>query len=208
MGAETVHIVDDDASTRASLARMLRYRGFEARSYSSAGEFLAAVDPTEPGCAILDYQMPEIDGLAVQRMLSNAGGPWQLIFLTGHGNIPTCVQAMKGGAINFFAKPVVGASLVKAVEAALERHRAACADHAKRRDMSRRVDALTPRESQVMELLIAGRMNKQIAGELGTAEKTVKIQRAHVMRKMGVNSVAELVRMTEKLGIRPRATLN
>jgi FixJ family two-component response regulator len=200
---ETIHIVDDEASFRTSLARMLRARGFTVRVHDSAASFFESVDVASPGCAILDCKMPGCSGLEVQDRLVQAGDGWQVIFLTGRADVPQSVQAMKHGAVDFLLKPALPATLVEAVKRAVERLAALRVRREELSEIARRVEALTPREGQVLSHVIAGRLNKQIADQLGTAEKTVKIQRAQVMRKMGVQSVAELVRVTEKLGIKP-----
>ncbi len=201
MASETVHVVDDEPQVLKSLSRLLRATGWEVENYASAQDFLARAQGGG-GCVLLDYDMPGMNGLEVQAALA-ARGDWKVVFLTGHADIPTSVRAMKDGAVDFLVKPADRHVIIAAIEHAFAARRSELARRMQVEDVGRRVDALSPRERQVMGHVIAGRLNKQIAESLGTAEKTVKIQRARVMRKMGVSSVAELVRITERAGVRP-----
>ncbi len=202
MTSDTVHVVDDEPHVLRSLARLLRACGWQVQQHASAQQFLAQAR-NGGGCVLLDYDMPGMNGLEVQAALSSLGGIWKIVFLTGHGDIPTSVRAMKHGAVDFLVKPADRHQILAAVEHAFAARRAELARREQAMDVSKRVDGLSPRERQVLGHVIAGRLNKQIAESLGTAEKTVKIQRARVMRKMGVSSVAELVRATERAGIEP-----
>ena len=197
----TVFVVDDDPSVLKGLSRLLRSAGWQAATYGSSDEFLRQYDPSAPGCLVLDIAMPGVDGLELQRQLADAGCPLAIVFITGHGDIPTSVRAMRAGALNFLAKPVNDNDLLAAVGEAVETDRAA---RRAQRDLSlirERLATLTPREREVLDQVVAGKLNKQIAGELGTVEKTIKFHRAHVMEKMGARSLAELARMGERLGI-------
>ena len=202
MAFETVHVVDDEPQVLKSLSRLLRATGWQVANYGSAQDFLAQADHSG-GCVLLDYDMPGMNGLEVQAALSSRGVDWKIVFLTGRADIPTSVRAMKDGAVDFLVKPADRHQIIAAVEHAFASRRVALARREEADDFTRRIDALSPRERQVMGYVIAGRLNKQIAESLGTAEKTVKIQRARVMRKMSVSSVAELVRITERAGIEP-----
>jgi len=200
----TVFVVDDYAPARKSTSRLLRTAGFVVAAFASAEEFLAQYDPQTLGCLVLDVAMPALNGLELQRILTKTGRLLPIIFLTGHGDIPKSVQAMKHGASDFLTKPVNDEDLLAAVRVAIEKDRAIRREQAKLTEIQARLATLTPREREVLEYVIAGKLNKQIAGELGTVEQTVKIHRAHVMQKMGVRSVAELVRLTERCGISTR----
>jgi len=206
MTAELVHVVDDDDSMRKSLDRLLRSSGYAVRQHASAQEFLEVAGADPCGCVILDYRMPGLSGLELQEILRKRGSDWQIVFLSGQVDVPKSVQAMKCGAIDLLLKPAADDQILAAVGRALERCREAMGERAIRTDIERRIASLTPREREVMGLVIAGLLNKQIADTLGTAEKTVKIQRAHVMEKMGVRSVAQLVRMAETVGMEPSTT--
>ena len=197
----TVFVVDDYAPGRRSISRLFRAAGFAVTAFASAQEFLAQYDPETPGCLVLDLAMPAVSGLELQGMLADRGSLLPIIFLTAHGDIPKSVQAMKRGATDFLTKPVNDEDLLAAVRAAIEKHRALRRDQAELSEIRARLATLTPREREVLEYVVAGKLNKPIAGELGTVEQTVKIHRAHVMQKMRVQSVAELVRMTERCGI-------
>ena len=197
----TVFVVDDYAPGRRSISRLLRAAGFAVTAFASAQEFLAQYDPETPGCLVLDLAMPAVSGLELQGMLADRGSLLPIIFLTAYGDIPKSVQAMKRGATDFLTKPVNDEDLLAAVRAAIEKHRALRRDQAELSEIRARLATLTPREREVLEYVVAGKLNKQIAGELGTVEQTVKIHRAHVMQKMRVQSVAELVRITERCGI-------
>jgi len=193
--APCVRVVDDDASVLRSLARLLRSAGFAVRTYPSSQEFLQQHDGDAPGCVVVDLSMPGLNGLQLQQALARFESPCPVIFITGYGDVPASVQAMKAGAVDFLLKPFDQSKLLDAVRVALEKDRAERSARAERSSLGAKVAALTPREREVMAHVIAGRLNKQIAAELGTAEKTVKVHRARVMKKMGVGSVAELVAM-------------
>ena len=201
--AARVFIVDDEVGIRTALERMLRVAGLEVELFPSAQDFLLALDREHPGCVILDYQMPGLNGLEVQDVIAARGTQLQIVFLTGHGDIPGTVRAMQGGAVDFLVKPASPERILRAVQRALARDALECTKRATLDDLQRRIAQLSPREREVMGHVIAGRLNKQIAHILGTAEKTVKIQRAAVMQKMGVRSVAELVRMADVAGVAP-----
>jgi FixJ family two-component response regulator len=196
-----VFVIDDDASVLKALARLLRAAGFEALTFPSAEAFLEQHDPAASGCIVLDVAMPNLDGLALQQALAASGAARPIIFLTGQGTIPMSVQAMKAGAVDFLTKPVASEDLLTAVRTAFEKDRLARRMGAEMRSVAERMASLTSREREVLGLVVAGRLNKQIAWELGTVEKTVKVHRARVMQKMGVRSVAELVRITERAGV-------
>jgi len=197
----TVFVVDDYAAGRRSISRLLRAAGFAVTAFASAKEFLAQYDPETRGCLVLDLAMPEISGLDLQGILAGRGSLMPIIFLTAHGDIPKSVQAMKRGASDFLMKPVNDEDLLAAVRVAIEKDRARRLEQAELSEIHTRLATLTPREREVLEYVVAGKLNKQIAGELGTVEQTVKIHRAHVMQKMKVQSVAELVRLTQRCGI-------
>jgi len=197
----TVFIVDDDPAVLKSLSRLLRASQFNVVTFGSPQEFLERYDPHTPGCLVLDVAMPGLNGLELQEALRVKGSAIPIIFLTGHGDIPMSVQAIKGGALDFLTKPVHDKDLLKAVEAALEKD---CFERQRRAeldDIQERLATLTPREREVLIHVVSGQLNKQIAYDLGTVEKTIKVHRARVMEKMKVGSVAELVRLTERAGI-------
>ena len=197
----TVFVVDDDPSVLKGLARLLRSAGWQAATFASPEEFLRNHDPSSPGCLILDVSMPGLDGLALQRRLSDAGSARPIVFLTGHGDVPTSVKAMRAGALNFLSKPVDDDKLLAAVGEAVEVDRVTRSAGSEAAEARRRLATLTPRERQVLDGVVAGKMNKRIADELGVVEKTVKVHRAQVMDKMGTRSLAELARMAERMGI-------
>jgi FixJ family two-component response regulator len=199
--AALIFVVDDDASVRRSLVRFFRSAGFGAEAFESAGAYLTRVAHDGPSCLVLDVQMPELNGLDLQRALIESEREEQIVFLTGKGDIPMCARAMKAGAVDFLPKPFEDDELLAAVERALARSSQRQLEHTEEIDARTRVDSLTPRERQVFERVIAGKLNKQIAAELGTSIKTVKFQRGCVMQKMGVDSVAELVRVAQRAGI-------
>ena len=196
-----VFVIDDDESVRKSLKRLLASSDYESEVFKSANDFLARPPHSGPACLIVDVQMPGLNGIALQEALIQRRREEQLVFISGHGNIPMCAQVMKAGAVDFLPKPFKPGELLKCVERALarsteQRHRAR-----ERANARHLLDLLTPREFQVMQLVITGMLNKQVAGELGTAEKTVKVHRGRVMQKLGVTSVAELVRLVQKAGV-------
>jgi len=196
-----VYVLDDDPEMVKALTRLLRARRFEVRGYTSVHDFLEACRPEDTSCLVLDVAMPELDGLQLQQHLTRQGMIIPIIFLTGHGDIPTSVRAIKAGATDFLTKPVDAALLVGAVHAALriaENRRQAAAES---EAWKARLASLTPRQREVMEHIVAGQLNKQIAFDLGTGEQNIKLHRAQIMRKMGVDSLAELVRIAERLGI-------
>jgi FixJ family two-component response regulator len=197
----TVFIVDDDPAVLKSLSRLLRAIHFQVVTFGSPQEFLERHDPHTPGCLVLDVAMPGLNGLELQEALRVKGSAIPIIVLTGHGDIPMSVQAMKGGAYDFLTKPVHDKDLLKAVEAALEKDRIERRSRAELDDIQERLATLTPREREVLIHVVSGQLNKQIAYDLGTVEKTIKVHRARVMEKMKVGSVAELVRLTERAGI-------
>jgi len=194
----TVFVVDDYAPMRRSISRLLHTAGFAVAAFASAEEFLAQYDPQTLGCLVLDLAMPTLNGLELQRVLAKAGSLLPIIFLTGTADIPRSVQAMKQGASDFLTKPVNDEELLAAVRVAIERNRALHREQAELSEIRARLATLTPREREVLEYVVAGKLNKQIAGDLGTVEQTVKVHRAQVMRKMRVQSVAELVRLMER----------
>jgi FixJ family two-component response regulator len=200
----TVFVVDDYAPVRSSISRLLRAAGFVVAAFASAQDFLAQYDPGVWGCLVLDLAMPALNGLDLQDILAKAGSLLPIIFLTGTADIPKSVQAMKHGASDFLTKPVNDQELLAAVRVAIEKNRALRREEAELSEIRGRLDTLTPREREVLEYVVAGKLNKQIAGDLGTVEQTVKIHRAHVMQKMRVQSVAELVRLTQRCGISAR----
>ena len=198
-----VAIVDDDSSVRGGLARLIRSVGWKAETFASAQEFLARPRTEAPSCLVLDLQLPDLSGLDLQKRMAEAGLETPIVFLTGHGNIPASVQAMKAGAIEFLTKPVEEQDLLKAIQEAVERDRRTRKQHADLRELRERFESLTAREQEVMRQVISGLLNKQIAAELKITEDTVKFHRGHIMRKMQADSLADLVRMTENLRIRP-----
>lgn len=195
-----VFVVDDDPDVLKSLARVLRSAGLEVAPFSSPADFLEQHDPRAPGCLVLDVAMPGLNGLELQEALRAKGSWIPIIFLTGRGDIPMSVQAMKRGALDFLTKPVDDERLLKAVGAAIEHDRTQRQSRAELDDIKERLATLTPREREVLDHVVTGQLNKQIALDLGTVEKTIKVHRARVMEKMKVNSVAELVHLTERLG--------
>jgi FixJ family two-component response regulator len=190
-----VRVVDDDASVLKSLERLLRSAGLSVRTYPSPQAFLQQHDGDIPGCLVFDLSMPGLDGLQLQQALAQSGDPCPVIFITGYGDVPSTVRAMKAGAVDFLTKPFDREQLLAAVRLAIDKDREMRAARAERSSIGVRVAALTPRENQVMAHVVAGHLNKQIAAGLGISEKTVKVHRARVMKKMGAGSVAELVTM-------------
>jgi len=196
-----VFIVDDDLSVRRSTERLIRSAGFKVLTFTSAREFLASPRPEGPACLVLDVRMPGLSGMELQRELTQSGTHIPIIFITGHGDIPMSVRAMKAGAVEFLTKPFRSRSLLEAVRAAIERDRSAHKSRSETGELRQRYEQLTPREREVMALVVAGQLNKQVASELSTTERTIKFHRANIMQKMGVASLADLVRMVEKLGV-------
>jgi FixJ family two-component response regulator len=195
----TVYVVDDDESVRKSLARLIRSVGLRVETFPSAREFLGASRAECPSCLILDLRLPGASGLELQSALGDAARTLPIIFISGVATVPASVRAMKGGALDFLQKPFDEAELLDRIRQALTRSHEALTDHAQRAAIQRRLVSLTPRERQVLDLVVTGKLNKQIAAQLGAAEKTVKIHRGRVMRKMEAESVAELVRMMHKV---------
>jgi FixJ family two-component response regulator len=200
-----VFTIDDDASVRKGLRRLLRAAGYKSEVFESASDFLAREQHPGPACVIVDVRMPGLNGMDLQETLIQHGREEQLVFITGHGDISMCAQAMKAGAVDFLSKPFRDDELLQCVERALVRSVEQRRQSAEKNEARRLLDLLTPREFEVMQLVITGMLNKQVAGELGTAEKTVKVHRHRVMQKLGVTSVAELVRLVEKAGVAPAA---
>jgi FixJ family two-component response regulator len=196
----TVYLVDDDPSILRALARLLRAGGHQVNAFRSPREFLAQHDATAPGCIVLDLAMPDLNGLELQTALAAAGCQQPIIFLSGHGDVPSSVRAMKAGAVDFLTKPVSEADLQAAIQRAIEREQTMRRARAELLAFGERLNALTPREREVLRHVVSGQMNKQIAADLGTREKTVKVHRSRVMEKMGVRSLADLVRMAERVG--------
>jgi len=189
-----VSVIDDDALVLRALDRLLQSRGFEVHTYSSAQTFLEQRDADAPGCIVMDLSMPGLNGLELQQALARAADRRPVVFISGRGSVEASVRAMKAGAVDFLTKPFDEAQLVAAVRVALEKDRASREGLAERASINLRLSTLTPRERDVLSRVVAGKLNKQIAAELGTAEKTVKVHRARMMRKMQFDSLAELVR--------------
>ena len=203
VGQETVFVVDVDEAVRRSLARLLRSAGLTVESFASAGEFLARDGYDGVGCIVLDVRMPDLDGMGLQARLADEGDDLPIVFLTGHGDIPLSVRAMKKGAFDFLTKPVDEDVLLTTVRQALRRHQVARVGRFEAEALRARVDTLTPREKEVVRCVIAGARNKQIADHLGIAEHTVKLHRGQVMKKLGVNTVTALVNACQQAGIEP-----
>jgi len=196
-----VAIVDDDPSVRRGLQRLIRSAGWKVQTFASAQEFLARPSAILPSCLVLDLQLPGLSGLDLQHELQAMNTLLPIIFITGHGDIPMGVKAMKDGAVDFLPKPIKDTVLLKAIEQALARAASEKGERQELENLQRRLNSLTPREREVMSLVVRGLLNKQIAFELGTVEKTVKVHRARVMEKMKVQSLAELVRIAERVGV-------
>jgi FixJ family two-component response regulator len=200
-GGFTVFLVDDDADVLKALARLLRASGYDSREFATPQDFLREHDASLPGCAVFDVVMPDLDGLELQQALTASGVERPVIFLTGRGDIPTSVRAMKAGAVDFLTKPVNADTFLAAIDHAREQESREREARAEVISFISRLATLTPREREVLGHVIAGRLNKQIAYDLGTVEKTIKVHRSRMMEKMGVRSLAELVRMAERAGI-------
>lgn len=197
-----VFVIDDEPSVRKSVGRLLKAAGYRVVVFASAREFLARGMEDEIGCIVLDVQMPDLNGLELQKLLGETDRSLSIVFITGHGDIPTSVRAMRAGAIDFLSKPFDEKDLLGAIDRALEKAGRESGEYAAARDAKLRLATLTPREREVLLHVLAGEMNKQIASVLGTSEKTIKVHRGRVMHKMRVQSVADLVRLCEKAGIR------
>lgn len=195
-----VFIVDDDARVREALTELLEAVGWHAAAFGSAGEYLSFPRPPLPACLILDVELPDINGLEFQKQISDGGHP-PIVFLTGHGDIPSSVRAIKHGAVDFLTKPFTEQSLLAAIEAAVERDRIARAERIEIETLQRRLGSLTPREREVLPLVVSGLLNKQAAAELGISDVTLQIHRSKIMQKMEAASLADLVRFAEKLNI-------
>ena len=200
---QTVFIIDDDASIRRSLSRLLRSADYAVETFPSAEEFLHREHFDGVGCILLDVKMPGLSGMDLQEELSKADYHMPIIFITGHGNIPMSVRAMKKGAVDFLTKPFNDEQLLQAVRTAIGKDREAKVLYAEVGEIRRRIELLSPRENELLRYVITGMLNKEIALKLGIAEKTVKVHRGRIMEKLEVNSVAELVRLAEKAGIKP-----
>jgi RNA polymerase sigma factor (sigma-70 family) len=194
-------VVDDDPSVLRALTRLLSAAGLETRGFPSPAAFLDAHDPATPGCLVLDVALPGLDGLELQQALAGSDCARPIVFITGRGDIPTTVRAMKGGAVDFLTKPVNDSDLLAAVRNAIEIDRMARQAQVEMDALRQHLASLTPREREVLVHVVAGRLNKQIAADLGTVEKTIKVHRARIMEKMAVRSLADLVRVAERLGV-------
>jgi FixJ family two-component response regulator len=199
-----VFIVDDDLSVRRSTERLVQSAGLKVQTFTSAREFPKNARFEGPACLVLDVRMPGLSGMDLQRELMKSGIQIPIIFITGHGDIPMSVRAMKAGAVEFLTKPFRSRSLLDAIRGAIERDRSAHKERSETGELRQRYEQLTPREREVMALVAAGLLNKQVAGELATTERTIKFHRAHIMQKMCAESLADLVRMAEKLGTTSR----
>ena len=204
-GNPVVFIVDDDARVRDALSSLLASAGREVAVFASATAFLQAEKPDVPACLVLDLELPDIHGLELQKTLVEREAP-PIVFITGHGDVSSSVKAMKAGAVEFLSKPFGDDDLLRAIDAAIELDRAARVKRSERLEIAGRYERLTPREREVFAFVVAGFANKQTAGELGTSEITIGVHRAQIMRKMGARSLADLVRLADKLGIRPLET--
>src|SRR6266550_5210383 len=200
---ELVCVVDDDQSVRRGLRRLFKSAEYAAESFASAEDYLAREIFEGPICLVLDVRMPGLNGLELQKELESRGACEQIVFITGHNDVPTCTQAMKNGAVDFLMKPFDGSELIEAVKRALGRGADDLRKREERREARALIDTLTPREFEVLRFVVMGLLNKQIAAELHTAEKTIKVHRGRVMQKLGVTSVADLVRISQRAGVSP-----
>ena len=198
-----VFVVDDDLRVREALSSLLGSAGLEVAVFASATEFLEAEKPDAPACLVLDLELPDIHGLELQKELAEREAP-PIVFITGHGDVPSSVKAMKAGAIEFLSKPFGDEELLRAIDAAIAIDRAERLKRSERVALNDRYERLTPREREVLTYVVAGFLNKQTASELGTSEITIGVHRGQIMRKMGARSLAELVRLADKIGVRPR----
>ncbi len=194
-----VFVVDDDPSVREALQRLIRSAGLRVEAFASAEAFLGRARPDAPSCLLLDVRLPDLSGIDVQRRMAEANNEMPIVFITGYGDIPTTVKAMKAGAVEFLTKPLVDGDVLESIQDAIARDRAGRDHRAETADLRARYVSLTPREQEVMQWVVSGLLNKQIAGELGISEETVKVHRGQVMRKMAADSLADLVRMSERL---------
>jgi FixJ family two-component response regulator len=199
-----VFVVDDDVGTRESLKNLIRSVGLRVEAFASAQDFLRSTRPDVPGCLVLDVRLPGLSGLDLQKRMAEVELEIPIVFITGHGDIPMSVRAMKAGAVEFLTKPFRDQELLDAIQQALERDRNTREQRAEIEDLRSRYRLLTPREREVMALVVTGLLNKQIAGELGTSEASVKVHRQHVMEKMRAGSLAALVRMADRVGVHTR----
>ena len=197
----TVFLVDDEPAVVKAMSRLLRTRGYSVCAYTSSREFLAQHDPAVPGCALFDVSMPDLDGLELQQVMTGEGFGRPVIFMTGKGDVPTSVRAMKAGAIDFLTKPVNDMEIFAALARAEQQDAHARQAQSERASIEGKIASLTPREREVLSHVVAGRLNKQIAGDLGTVEKTIKVHRSRVMAKLGVRTVADLVRLVGRVGL-------
>jgi FixJ family two-component response regulator len=194
-----VFVIDDDAAVRESVKRLIASVGLRVETYGSTREFLSGKRPETPACLVLDVRLPDVSGLEFQRDLADANFPIPIIFITGHADVPMTVRAMKAGAVEFLTKPFRGQELLDAIQDAIAKDRVAWNERSQMEELRSRYDSLTPREKEVLKLVAAGLLNKQVGAELGMSELTVKTHRGRVMQKMGAESLADLVRMSERL---------